>query len=82
MTPSSTDILVCFLQFDRDSLLCLGTHHTHVLSAAAKQAKLCMSFGGLGLHCMAIHAPAAYIASVSHANNLEPTPIDSTRGYQ
>ena len=38
-----------------------------------------MSFGGLGLRSTAMHAPAAYIASVSHASSLEPLFINSSQ---
>ena len=67
-TPPSTDILECFIKFDRDSLHCLETSALIALSpSAVKQAQLSMSFGGLGLRSTAMHAPAADIASVSHA---------------
>ena len=79
-TPPSTDILECFIKFDRDSLHCLETSALIALSpSAVKQAQLSMSFGGLGLRSTAMHAPAAYIASVSHASSLEPNFINSSQ---
>ena len=79
-TPPSTYILECFIKFDRDSLHCLETSALIALSpSAVKQAQLCMSFGGLGLRSTAMHAPAAYIASVSHASSLEPNFINSSQ---
>ena len=79
-TPPFTDILECFIKFDRDSLHCLETSALIALSpSAVKQAQLSMSFGGLGLRSTAMHAPAAYIASVSHASSLEPNFINSSQ---
>ena len=39
-TPPSTDILECFIQFDRDSLHCLGTSALITLSPSAVKQKI------------------------------------------
>ena len=49
------DVQKCFIS-------CTGVHSSNV---AWKQAQLSLSRGGLGLHSLSHHAPAAFIASIS-----------------
>ena len=55
-----------FSQFDNDVLHCFELPAAIELTLpAAKQATLSLSHGGLGLHSLHRHAPAAYISSLT-----------------
>ena len=65
-TPPSPMSESVFSQFDNDVLHCLELSSAIELTLpAAKQASLNLSHGGLGLHSLHRHAPAAYISSLT-----------------
>ena len=79
--PPTTASLEAFAKFDDDVLHCLECSvEIELTPRACNQAKLGLKYGGLGLRSLAMHAQAAYIASLSTSlTPIQPSELTMQR---
>ena len=78
--PPITASLEAFAKFDDDVLHCLECSvEIELTPRACNQAKLGLKYGGLGLRSLAMHAQAAYIASLSSLTPIQPSELTMQR---